>query len=301
MRRMLAFGAGVIPGCAAVGVINNWLYDSPFESGYGPLDQYYRRSQILPNAKLYPRWLLETHTPLLLLAFAAPFLPRRALASGDSTRSVGWMWIALALLTVATLLPYLIFDHWLYLRLVLSIIPILLVLMCFVIVRATARLPPPLHTVAASVIVGALTWHGVSMAYHHGAFVFREGERKAEAIGQYVARALPENAALLSMQHSGTVRYYSGRLIVRWDFIQPPRDFELVLETLRTLGYRPYILLKDWERPIFIERFKGVSPLAQLDWPPRAWLAHASRIYVYDPEDRAAAAAGKNVRSDIVF
>jgi 4-amino-4-deoxy-L-arabinose transferase-like glycosyltransferase len=298
--RLLSFVAGVVPGCIAVAVINYWLYDSPLMSGYGDLDQYYSRSNIPVNARLYPRWILQTETALILLAFVAPLVARQRLRSGETGRSVGWMWIALVLATIGSLLPYLIFDHWFYLRLVLSVFPVLLVLMVFVFTKAASPLASALQTLVMVVIVGALTWRGAEMAYRNGAFVFREGERKSQAMGEYVARALPANAALISMQHSGTMRYYSGRLTVRWDFIASASELEPILDTLRNMGYRPYILLEYWEVPLFKERF-GTTAVGSLDWPPRAKLEHASRILLWDPDDRLAAAAGRPVRTDFVY
>jgi hypothetical protein len=300
-RRAAAFAAGAVPGCLAVAAIHTWLYDSPLMSPYGDLRNYYTRDNILTNLKLYPGWLLQTQTGFVLLALAAPFLAPRRLASGATTRAVAWMWLSFAIAAGASLLAYMIFDHWIYLRLVLSAFPLLLVLMAFVIVRASSVLPPALRTVAVAAIVGGLIWHGLDMARDHGAFLYREGERKAQAMGDYIARKLPENAAVISVQQSGSIRYYAGRLTVRWDFIWPARHFDSVLDTLRQLGYRPYIVLEAWEVPLFKEKFADVSRLGALDWPPAAWLNHDTRVYLYDPADRDTAVSGRIVRPEIIY
>ena len=58
-------------------------------------------------------------------------------------------------------------------------------------------------------------------------------------VSQYIARELPETAVLFAMQHSGSVRYYSGRGIVRYDLI-PKGRLDRVVARLRRLGYRSY-------------------------------------------------------------
>jgi hypothetical protein len=74
-----------------------------------------------------------------------------------------------------------------------------------------------------------------------------------------------------------------------------------MLDTLRSLGYHPYILLEEWEQALFTRRFEGYTLLAALDWPPRAWLSHSTRVLLFDPADRDAAIAGQMIRPEIVY
>ena len=69
------------------------------------------------------------------------------------------------------------------------------------------------------------------------------------------------------MQHSGSIRYYSGRLTVRYDWI-PTNRLDNVIEQLRGLGYHPYIVLEAAEMGAFEQRFQGNSELAALNWIP---------------------------------
>jgi hypothetical protein len=107
----------------------------------------------------------------------------------------------------------------------------------------------------------------------------------------------PQKAAVLSMQHSGSVRYYSGRATVRSDLISPAQ-LDATLAALRESGYHPYILLEPWEVPQFQQRYAGQSALASLDWPPTA-LLRESGIRIYDPADRQAL-AGRPPLTEIV-
>jgi hypothetical protein len=77
---------------------------------------------------------------------------------------------------------------------------------------------------------------------------------------------MPERAAFLAMLHSGSARYYSGRLTVRYDLI-PRERLDDVLEYLRRVGYSPFILLDEAEAPDFVARFAGTSHLGALDRP----------------------------------
>ena len=47
----------------------------------------------------------------------------------------------------------------------------------------------------------------------------KAGERRYADVGTYIHQALPPNAVVFSVQHSGSVRYYSGRMTIRWDLI----------------------------------------------------------------------------------
>jgi hypothetical protein len=137
---------------------------------------------------------------------------------------------------------------------------------------------------ATAACVGALAWHGLALALDRGAARVWQAEQRYLAAGMYVASALPERAALLSVQHSGSARFYSGRVTVRYDRIRPG-DLDRVLNELRRLGYHPYFLLDQWEEPNFRDRFSETNPLGVLDWAPRAVL-HQGMVRIYDPTDR---------------
>ena len=52
------------------------------------------------------------------------------------------------------------------------------------------------------------------------------------------------------MQYSGSIRHYSGRLTIRYDWI-PTNRLDSVIEQLRGLGYHPYIVLESAEMTSF--------------------------------------------------
>ena len=109
---------------------------------------------------------------------------------------------------------------------------------------------------------------------------------------------LPQNVILLSMQHSGSVRYYSGRPTLRWDLLNQ-EWLERALTFLGEQGYRPLILLEEWERPLFTQRFTGHTKLAALDWQPIATYSGEIRTDIFDPADagRPAAPPAKRIEA----
>ena len=58
------------------------------------------------------------------------------------------------------------------------------------------------------------------------------------------------------MQHSGSVTYYSGRRVLRYDWIEPHR-LDTTIDWLKERGHDVYILLEEPELEIFRARFAG--------------------------------------------
>jgi hypothetical protein len=133
-------------------------------------------------------------------------------------------------------------------------------------------------------VIGALAWHGIEYSLDQRLFYLGNGERRSVAVGNYIVNTLPARAVFLSMYHSGSIRYYSARLTVRYDWI-PEDHLDAVISDLRHLGYHPYLVLEDWEEAQFRARFQGHSALAALNWPPVAWVDTPIKTKIYDPAD----------------
>ena len=112
-----------------------------------------------------------------------------------------------------------------------------------------------------------------------------------------MARALPERAAFVCVLYSGSLRYYAQRDTLRFDWLDADR-LEPLLDRLEKRGYRPYILLEDWEEPLFRDRFAATSPLGKLDWPPVARLERPTVVSIWDPRDRARHLRGEALATD---
>jgi hypothetical protein len=225
---------------------------------------------------------------VVLLALAAPFLLGRRAATDvrwPGPRALIVTWLLFIAAVISCYAFYAPFEVWWYLRFLLPAFPPLLVLTSIGLLGVAARLARDAGGLAAAVIVALLAWHGVRFASNHAAFRLHEGERKYVAVGEYIAARLPERAVLLCMQYSGSIRYYSGRLTVRYDWI-PENRLDSVIDEFRGHGYHPYIVLEQPEIQAFHRRFRGRSELAALDWAPRARLRHDSAVAIYDPADQ---------------
>jgi len=298
--RVIAFLLGVIPGCLAVAVINARLYGSPLESGYAPLAAYYSWHKFVPNLRRYPSWLLETHTPAVLLACLAPFLLPRTLSADARARARATTvaWLVFIAGVFASYLLYTVFNDWWYLRFVLPALPPLLVLTVVSIDGVTARLVPRARLLLTCALTLLLAWYGLEYASARGIFRQKDVEHRATAVGHYIAQRLPERSAFIAFEQSGSANYYSGRQTLMFEAI-PPRDLQAVLDDLRALGYHPYFLLEDWEEPIFRNQFGAHCRCAWLDWPPLAEYVHGIRVRIYDPADRDDPAARRREPENI--
>jgi hypothetical protein len=295
-RSVAPFFVGLVPGIVVLALLNWRMYGSPVASGYGAASDLFQLANIVPNLQRYGRWLWQTHTPVLALAIAAPFLvPRRAPA---------WLALALGSATIALYLPYRVFDDWWYLRFLLPAIPLLIVLSIATIRQLADRALPQARNRGARenrrasffsassaisavpvglivVVLGAL-WIQTARTGH--AFDLRDWERHFIDAGRFAADRLPPNAAVLTVKHSGSVHYYAGRPIVAWDTLDPA-SLDRTLTFLREHGLVPMLLLDTEEEPMFRARFGAASEIGRLDWPP---IARPSRtVRAYDPADRA--------------
>ena len=289
LRTWLGFAAGIAPFAVAVGALQNTMYGGPFKSGYGDLDFLFRLDHVWPNLQRYPVWLLRTETPIVLLAFAAPFVAR-------DRRLSAWL-LGIVAAVFACYIPYEVFDAWWYLRFLLPAYPALLVLTAAALTAIIARIPRRWHVVQAA-IVAAAAFFMVRIAIDRGTFGLRDFERRFRLGGDYVATHLPQNAAVITGQESGSVRFYSGRLTLFWREL-PPDALDAALQFLRERGYRPYLLLEPWEQTDFVHRFGAASELGGLSWPPIADINHEVRIY--DPEDYQRYRAGVPITTDRVW
>jgi hypothetical protein len=282
VRDVVLFAAGALPACLVVAALNAHWYGSPLVSGYGTLHELFSWEYAAPNLVRYPRWLLQSATPVVLLALAAPLLVPRLPAGGPMRRS-GYAVALLSLAFVAAVFScYLFYLPWEdpgFVRFLLPAFPPLLVLTTASLVALCRALPRRLETVVPMLVVAL-----VAARDGYGAvqktIALRRSETRYAVAGRYVASRLPPGSVVLSMQHSGSTLYYSGLPTIRYDTI-PPANLDKVVDRLTRTGRHPFILLDEGETPVFRERFAAHSPIGRLDWPPLAQL-RSPRVVLYD-------------------
>jgi hypothetical protein len=241
--------AGFVPFAIGLALLHTMLYGAPTASGYGDTGDLFAVAALPENVRVYGRWLLSVHTPLLLVLAAAAWI-------GAGRR---FAVIASAMLA-AVAIPYLFYvpsyDDWETLRFLLPGLLFLLMAAALASVRLLdAWMPPPAAALTAAVLsaVACLSW------YHYvdnrQVFSLWLAESRYPRVGEWVTRNSAPDAVVLSSLHSGSIRYYSGRTTIRWDRV-PPNQFAPMVAAISERR-RPIFLVLDGrsEREEFEQRF----------------------------------------------
>ena len=284
-NRVLLFVVAAAVGCLTVGDFNAALYGSPFVSGYGPLDQFFSRDHLRPNLIHYTQWMLDLHSPVLLLALFA--------ALAKPTRVVFWM----SIFCVAVVLSYafyLVFDSWPFARFLLPALPLLFVLVSITLLRVITTMPTAWRGVALLTICAVLVPWDVTVGARRGVYAIKRAEERYRTIGLRLGSALPPRSVVLTVVHSGSLRWHGHVLTVRWDLI-PDDRLDATVALLLSKGYTPYVLLEDWEAPLFRQHFAQANALGRLEWPPALEYQGAGRVRVYCVADRRRFLSGETI------
>jgi hypothetical protein len=285
------FVLALLPGCVILGVLNAARYGSPFSTGYGDLEALFSASHIVPNLQRYPRWLIETQTPFICLALAAPLVV--GAHTTPRVRHLVWVSAALAGLVLACYLPYVVFDAWWFIRFMLPALPLILVMSALVASAAVRRFPAWSRTLVVVLGTIGLGVFYVRTANARHAFGLQAFERPYVDAGAYIARTLPADAVVLSSLQAGAVRHHGHRSSVMW-WVLPPDGLDGAIAWLQERHRPAYILLEESEEQPFRTRFQGQQAGA-LDWPPRAVVSGRVKIRLYDPVDRDRIHAGEHI------
>ena len=252
-RRAAIAVSGTLPAIVALGYIQEVRYGSPWSSGYGPTSQLFAWANVGPNLDRYPRWLVETHTPLIALFVLAPLWMFRARVPLRRLFMTLWLF---AVAVPLAYLPYVYFQEWewTYTRFLLPAIPVMWFLTFTPIARLLRNARPALTAALAVPVLLALTIFSLVVSARGFVFELRDGERKYVSAADYVRRALPPNAVLISMQHSGSLWYYTRRPVFRWDDIEP-RRLDETIDWSTAHGYAPAFVVDAEEFERVKERF----------------------------------------------
>jgi len=286
------FLAAVAPAVLFIAVLNATWYGAITNSGYGAAREIYSLQTVLPNLRRYPVWLWTSQSPMVAMA-ALPLIAELR-GRGDDRRAI---WIAIFILaTLVSYLVYFAFEEWWYLRFLLPAIPAVLVLAAGGLVHAARWLRRPWGYVAVVVtLLVAVTYTSRFIRDQVSFDSLRDGERRYADVGEFVRSTLPPNAVVLSVQQSGSVRFYSGRLTVRWDLID--RDWTpRAAAELERLGLHPYMVLEDFETAQMRSWFALAD--APLPWPLVARMREQG-VSVYDLASAAPPASPVSLESGI--
>jgi 4-amino-4-deoxy-L-arabinose transferase-like glycosyltransferase len=276
---LLLFAIGAMPGPLAVAAINQHLFGSPFESGYGNLTDLFAWNRVPANLRNYLAWLVDAHTPVALCGLAALFLPLRRLWPWTKDRTI---FIAIDLFVIILWITYcawLVFDTWYFSRFLLASWPFMMLgigAVAAAVFRMNRRVG---SAVVCSVI--ALGIIQLRFASAHSVFDVGRGEHRNIAIAQLARRVTVPNSVTISLIHSGSVRYYGGRMTLNYAWLDG-NWLDRAVEWLESHGVHTYAVLEDWEMREFRQRFAGARRLAVLDGPPLAIYADPGKLMIFD-------------------
>lgn len=274
------FSIGAMAGAAVIAAFHQHLNGSPFISTYGRMDGAFAAAHFWPNVKLYTGWLVESQTPVVLVGVAALLLPLRRLWPAAGERLA---FVVIGLFVLAMWLMYcfyLVFDAWWFLRFLLPTWPFFMVGLGAVFVFIWRR-GGQLATSAVITAVMVLGIYQVKLGVDLYVFALWKGERRYVSAAREVRRMTDRTSAIFSMQHSSSIRYYGGRVSIRYDGIEP-HWIDRSVDWLAERGIHSYLLVDDWEIPGLKERFAGRRFVERLDDRPLLHYQGGSQVYLYD-------------------
>jgi hypothetical protein len=279
-ERLIAAALLVAPSLVAIACLaalfSVWT-GSPSNSGYGDTSDLFQLSRVWTNLQHYVTWFWQSQ-PAWVLLLLVPFVPpfRHGLRS-DAIAAC----MTLIALTLVSYLTYRVYDAWWYLRFLMPAFGALAVLAAAGVVAIARTVPQPFGRLAAALALYLTLLSTIS--YASGKAIFgglREGERRYLDIAEFAAEHMPTSAAIFSMQHSGSLRFYSGRLTLRYDWVQPEWASKVPAAVERA-GYHPYLIVDDWEIPE-VRRYFGLPQTSALPWPVVARRSKIGAITVFD-------------------
>ena len=214
-------------------------------------------------------------TPVALAGLAALLVPTRRLwTTAADLRIVPILALFVALLW-GQYLAYEVYDSWGFLRFLLPSWPLIMSGFAAVLLAASdgwlARLPRAVAQTVLALLVVLLGVWTFSPTVRGGAFN-RQAAAPEAPLGQLVRKHTVDNSVVLVWERSGTIRFYSGRTTLRYDFLD--RDWlDRAVAWLRARGVHVYAVLDPNHREQCLRRFAGQATLAALDRP----------VFVYDP------------------
>jgi hypothetical protein len=277
--RALWFFLPAAIGAAGIALLNHRLYGSVAQSGYQPLQEMFEPANILPNLRLYGGWLFQKEAILTMLGAAALAAPAARLWPSASQRAARWLFVGVAATVLGIYLPYGQFDAWWYLRFLLPAWP-MLAIGAATLAAALAKISRrrSVGLIAATILINLSL-----LAREHPASI-GPGESIYATVGRSIRGLTAADAIVFTEQHSGTVRYYGGRMTLRWKRLDSDW-LDNAAAWLQARGHHPYLLIERDELPYLREKYAESNQIGRLDWSPVLTFRHGA-LALYDLADR---------------
>jgi len=280
IRRAITYLAGSVPFATFVALLNQRLYGSALASGYGDTVSLFSVDYAGVNAIQFSSWLWDTQGPLVFLFVVAPlvrWVQRRADNGAGWSATSPLVLLGFVAGVFACYLLYTPFHAWWFLRFVLPAFPAIFALASDAVWVGSARFGPAARAAVMLVFTLVSVDWSVRFTKAQGVLDLGNGEQKYADVGRFIARELPPNAVVIAVLHSGSVRYYSDRQTLRYDWLDA-EWLDRAVQYLKRSGQEPYVLLESSELEEFREKFKTqktVATLAPIARHPRGIFLYA--------------------------
>ena len=292
---VVSYASGVMPGLLMTAVIYQRWYGTPFSSGYGDVGTIFDLQRVVVNARNYFGWYLESQGPLAIIGILALVLPVRQVWPWVVDRRffiVIWAFLGFVILQF---LAYLVFDGWWFLRFFLVCWPFLMLGTAAAAVGLLRQARPALSLVVAVVIVVS----GVSsirQSAKRNIFITWRDARLSVDAARAVAEATPVGSVIYTLNHSGSLRFYGGRMTLRPDLLAP-EWLDRSVEWFRTRGAQAYLMIEAGFVPQFKREHVGQTVAEDLD--KRLVLNYGDLFHLYDLSSTPQAAPRKMMPADL--
>ncbi len=251
-RPLALFVAGGLPFAAFEFRWNSALYGNPLRTGYSGLGLF-RWGHFPARFPHYSRTLAEMFSPLVPLGWLAAGGDRRV---PPRDRALLLMWFGSYLGLYCFWEPY---EAWWYTRYLLPAFPAIVVAAVLVArdgLRLCAERSRRLAVAVAAFLLFSVVFAEVQGFRRWKPLDIAEGEKTYTLAMDLVRSNLPERSLVVSMQMSGSLRYYTDFTPVCWNWLQPG-DFETIAARAKEKSYRIYALLVPWEVQTAASRAPG--------------------------------------------
>ena len=122
-------------------------------------------------------------------------------------------------------------------------------------------------------------WFAAALALVRGAFAEAAGEATYIEVAKIVESLTSPDDVIIALQHSGSLRYYAGRLTLRWDVVDE-QWLDRTIAWLDAHGHHRYFLLEEPEIAMLRAKLGSTNLSARLDWtPPVSFRGGAVKLY----------------------
>ena len=219
------------------------------------MEDQFALTRVVPNLKRYLSWFVETQTPIALLGMGALAFPLRRLWPGVPDRRVFAVIGLYILILWAEYVAYLEFDSWGYLRFLLPSWPFFMLGLASVFLAVGRLGGHSVRWIVGALVIALGLWN-LHVTDQTGYFDQRQAARHEAPIGQLVRAHTKDNSVLIVMERSGSLRYYAGRMTLRYDFLEP-NWLDRAVAWMTERGIHVYAVLDERQAGECKRRFAG--------------------------------------------